>query len=412
MALSKDWRDIFKLLSEYDALAVLSGIWFAILFLRYLFPPLFPMFQDRYGVGSAATGLLFSVLMGTYAVMQFPSGVLSDQFKRHHIITGGTLVFSLAALLVIIPSNFAVLLLAVALIGLGTGMYKTVAIYILSDVYPTRSGQAIGFMDTIGQFGGVVAPAVIVALLSTALDWRLAFVITAVGGLTLAVLNNKHVGTRINAARSASADTEDVAEESVSPQLASYLLAFLNPKFGLFVCACMLYTFSWSGLTAFLPLYLIEQKTLTPNTANLIYGSLFMMTVSQLLTGNLSDRIGPLPIMAGLFLVIVVATLSLLLATTTAVIVGSVFVLGAAIHGFRPVRSSYLVEVIPETVGGGTLGIVRTLMTSFGALSPTIVGVLAKRSSLQTAFKTVGMAFAIALLLVLAVTVLDWLSDG
>lgn len=411
MALSRDWRSVRTLLSEYDVLAVLSSIWFAILFVRYLFPPLFPLFQDLYGVGNAATGLLFSVLMATYALMQFPSGVLADRFQRHHIITGGTVVFSLAALLVIVPGGFPILLVAVALIGLGTGAYKTVAIHILSDVYPTQSGQAIGLMDAVGQFGGVIAPAVIVALLSTKLDWRLGFVLTAVGGIGLAVLNNRRVGAHANAVHSPATDTDAEAETSSATDTPSYFTAFLDPGFGMFVLACMLYTFSWSGLSAFLPMYLIQQKALAPNVANLIYGSLFAMTVSQLVTGNLSDRMGALPIMTGLFFVVVTATAILLLTTATIVIVAAVFILGGAIHGLRPVRSSYLVTIIPESVGGGTLGIVRTLMASLGAAAPAIVGVLAERRGMQTAFSTVGVAFTVAFLLVLAVTVRARIRD-
>lgn len=163
-ALPTDWHSIRALVAEYDALAVLSTIWFTILFVRYLFPPLFPVFQEYYGVGSAATGLLFSILMGTYALMQFPSGVLADRFEYHCIISGSTIVFSLALFLVVVPGNFTALLVAIGLIGLGTGAYKTVAIHILSDTYPAWSGRAIGFLDMVGQFGGVIAPTVIVGL--------------------------------------------------------------------------------------------------------------------------------------------------------------------------------------------------------------------------------------------------------
>jgi sugar phosphate permease len=342
--------------------------------------------------------------MATYALMQFPSGVLADRFEHQYIITAGTIVFSLAAVLIVASSSFIVVLLAVTLVGLGTGSYKTVAIRILSDVYPTRSGQAIGFIDTVGQFAGVIAPTVIVVLLSRALDWKLAFVVTAVAGFTLVVLNNRYVGVHADTLHASSSDSPVNSEGSISSQSISYLSPFLNREFSMFVGACVLYTFSWSGLTAFLPLYLISQKAFPPNLANLVYGSLFVMTVSQLLSGYLSDRIGSLPIMTILFLVAVVAMALLLLTMTTAVIVTSVFVLGAAIHGIRPVRSSHLVSIIPETVGGGTLGFVRTLMASFGAVAPAIIGILADRRGLQSAFVTLVLAFAIAFLLILTVS--------
>jgi sugar phosphate permease len=43
-------------------------------------------------------------------------------------------------------------------------------------------------------------------------------------------------------------------------------------------------------------------------------------------------------------------------------------------------------DLIPSSVGGGTLGIVRTVMTVIGALSPAVVGYLSDTVGFVAAF--------------------------
>lgn len=410
--------ELRQLLSTYDALTILSAIWFMALFVRYLLPPLFPRLQTLYGVGSAETGLLLTVLMTCYALMQFPSGALSDRFGRHRVITAGTVVFSAASLLVVVADGYWFFLVAVGLIGIGTGAHKTVAIHLLSTVYPEQAGQSLGVMDTVGQFGGAIAPAIIVALLSSALDWRAAFVVAAVVGFVLTVLNNRYVAARVrdlSDERPAESGDGTTADEPAADSTAttdaeddpdsgpSYLTAFLDPIFGAFVGVSVLYGFAWGGVTAFLPLYLIEQKAFPASTASLMYSGLFLMTLSQLVTGRISDRTGSLPTMTALLALVVGSTVVLLVSQSMVLVGTAVFLFGAGMHGFRPVRSTYLVEVIPDRVGGGTLGIVRTLIAGAGAVAPVAVGVLSDHFGYAWSFWTLGGAVAIGFVLLLVV---------
>jgi hypothetical protein len=47
-------------------------------------------------------------------------------------------------------------------------------------------------------------------------------------------------------------------------------------------------------------------------------------------------------------------------------------------------------DVIPEEVGGGTLGVVRTFMTGVGALAPAAVGILSEVVGFTVAFASIG----------------------
>lgn len=51
-------------------------------------------------------------------------------------------------------------------IGTSTDSYKTVAVKLLSRIYPERTERALGVFDTFGSFGGVAAPAAVVVFSS------------------------------------------------------------------------------------------------------------------------------------------------------------------------------------------------------------------------------------------------------
>jgi MFS family permease len=161
-------------------------------------------------------------------------------------------------------------------------------------------------------------------------------------------------------------------------------------RFGAFVAATILFSFAYNAAIAFLPLYLTTEANLASTTASLLYSVLFVMSLVQLGTGELSDRIGSLPIIVVTLALASVSLAAILLLTG----VGGPIALGAAIaalgagsHGYRPVRGAYLVDVIPESVAGGGLGVVRTLTMGAGAASPAIIGVLSETVGFQPAFR-------------------------
>ena len=84
-----------------------------------------------------------------------------------------------------------------------------------------------------------------------------------------------------------------------------------------------------------------------------------------------------------------------------------VVVLGLGSHGFRPVRGAYLSAVIPESVAGGGLGVVRTLLMGAGAVAPAVVGVVSDRRGFTAAFTLLAASMTLAVLLVAVVGLLD-----
>ncbi len=374
-----------RAISEFGLLAVVSTIWFLILFVRQAFPPLFATFQADFSISNTEVGFLFSVLMGTYAVTQFPSGVLSDRFGNLPIISLGTFLLSVGAVGFSVSPTFTLLAVAASVIGIGSGMHKTVAINLLSEEYAQHRGFALGLMDTVGQFGGVAAPLVVVALQTSTLPWSLLFVATAIVGSSLSFTIH---GGYVSRSRPPPDEEHDAGLES--PTKASYRQLLFDSRLLLFVIAASLLAFAWNALSAFLPLYLTHAKDLTPETASLIYSLFFGASLTQIVTGRLSDNVAYSTLMLGLVVVVLGGIAILVVGTGGIVIAIAVGVVGVGFHGLRPVRDSYFTVLLPDTIGGGGLGIIRTIMTVVGSIAPALFGLLSDRVGFGVAMMALG----------------------
>lgn len=400
--------------SDLDALLFVSAIWFLGQYLRYVLPPLFETFRADFGVSNTTLGLLFSAMMLAYAAMQFPSGALADRLGPVRVVAGGALGVAVGAAMVVGAGSFGLLVVAVVVLGVATGAHKTVAIALLARLYPDRTGRAIGVMDTIGQLGGIVAPAAVVAVLAWALPWQWLFVAAAAAGGLLGVGAGRRLGGRLTAGPSpdpavdgdrgdgdeaASGRTDDALDAA-----RAYLAPFADPSLVLAVVAAISFTVAWNGLSAFLPLYLTAAKGLSAARAGLLYSLLFVAGLVQPLTGALGDRLGPLWVMAGTLGVAAAALVGLLAAGHPWLLAALVPLVGVGLHGFRAPRDTYLMAVIPADVAGGTLGITRTAMMVAGSAAPAAVGYLSDVASFGVAFG------ALVAVLVAGAGVSAWLS--
>ncbi|WP_049972241.1 MFS transporter [Haladaptatus cibarius] len=406
----------FSRVFHYDTLLLTAGIWFLAKFLRYALPALFPVYQTEFGVSNAFLGTAFTAMMIGYSLMQFPSGILADRFGAVQVIVAGAVVAASGALVLGISAPLVVLLGGMLLIGLGTGVHKTVSIRLLSRVYPNKTGRALGLFDTLGAFGGVAAPTAVV-IVTDAGNWHALFLVGAVVGVALAGGVFSHVPRRTtdggNDADSAgSADSAENADDTNSPNRVDsesnsradgetdigfrrYLSLFQSRRFSLFVGVTLCFGFAYNGVVAFLPLYLTENG-LTDGTASLVYSALFAVSFVQIVTGDLSDRIGRLPLTIAVLAVAAAALGTLVVVgQASALVLGAIVVaFGLGSHGFRPIRGAYLSATIPGDVAGGGLGLVRTLLMGVGAIAPAIVGVIADTAGFAAAFGLLAVVMA------------------
>ncbi|NHX34935.1 MULTISPECIES: MFS transporter [Halolamina] len=403
-------------LARYDALILTSLLWFMAKFVRYLFPPLFEPFQAAFGVSNTAAGLAFSALMTLYALMQFPSGVIADRQGPVRVIAGGAVVAAVGSLALVVPvplpdlslpagpvrsvpGEFLAIVGGMLLIGVGTGAHKTVAVRLLAAVHRDRTGRALGVLDTVAAFGGVVAPLAVTYALP---DWRGLFLASALIVAALTVLFVRRTPRHLED----EGTTAPSGDGGIDGSVAGYLQLMTVPRVGLFVGVTVAFAFAYNGVVAFLPLYLTEAAELEPGVANTLYSGLFVVSLIQLGTGELTDRVGRLPM---LFVTVgaAVAGAALLLSVQGVVAVAAaVVVFGLGAHGFRPVRSAFLMSLLPDDAAGGGLGVVRTVLMTAGAVAPGVTGYLIDTRGYDAAFATLGGGLVVALALLGAIAVM------
>jgi len=165
-------------------------------------------------------------------------------------------------------------------------------------------------------------------------------------------------------------------------------MQFKNKKFAVFALVTILFSFSYNGVLAFLPLFLSEEAGFSTTAANLLYSAVFVVSFVQIFTGGLSDRVGRLPIIFITLGVGGVALLAIVVLVDIGIVIIAILIVLFALgsHGFRPVRGLYLIELLPDDIAAGGFGIVRTLLMGAGAVAPTIIGFIADMSDFRVAF--------------------------
>jgi len=402
-------RSTLDRLGRFDAVVLTSTLWFLGKFVRFAFPPLFERIGGVYEVSTAVLGSVFSGLLLVYAALQFSFGLLADRFGSVVVLGAGSVLAAVGALALAVDAPFTVLVGGMLTIGAGTGALKTVGVRLLSRAYPARTGRTLGVFDTFGSLGGVAAPAAVVAFAGLpgvfGAGWRTTFLAAGVAWLLVTAAFVVRVPARIRG-------SDDGGEASDGPgaSVREYASLFRNPRFSAFVAVTVLFSFAFNAAFAFLPLYLTREAGLGPATANLLFSALFAVSLVQLFTGELSDRTGELPVVAVTLGLAATGLGSVVLLTDTGdpILLGAAIVcLGLGSHGYRPVRSVYLMSVIPASVAGGSLGAVRTLLMIAGASSPALVGFLSETAGFEPAFWLLTAALVVAT----AISVVLWLIE-
>ncbi|MBH2016087.1 MAG: MFS transporter [Burkholderiales bacterium] len=156
-------------------------------FHHMLLPPLFPVFIRDFGLSYAELGLLVTVFFIISGVGQALAGFLVDRVGARPVLFAGLSCFVAAGLSASLAPNYAGLMLASALAGLGNAPFHPVDFTILNKrVSLPRLGHAFSIHGISGNLGWALAPVFLIGLSSALGSWRLACACAA--AMTLAVI--------------------------------------------------------------------------------------------------------------------------------------------------------------------------------------------------------------------------------
>lgn len=150
--------------------AIATG-WALSLGVRFVYPALVPHFQTDFGIDLTTTGLLLTVLWGAYAIGHVPGGILGDRLGEGNLLFLSTMISAGTVIVISTSINNWMLFAGTIGYGLATSLYGPTRFTILTDIYPERSGSAIGLTMAAGSLGNAVFPIVAAGIASYA-TWR------------------------------------------------------------------------------------------------------------------------------------------------------------------------------------------------------------------------------------------------
>jgi MFS family permease len=149
---------------------------------------LLPIWQNEFGLGFAALGLMKTVFSGTLASFQIPSGFLAERYGAPIVLALGTALAGLGYCLAGFSSGVATLVATLFVAGLGASTQHPLASALIAHAFAgARSLKALGTYNFAGDIGKMTVPAV-ASLLFVVVPWREALVLLGGVGVIAAVI--------------------------------------------------------------------------------------------------------------------------------------------------------------------------------------------------------------------------------
>ncbi len=343
-----------------------------------------PLVQDEFHLSNAQIGYLTSAFLGFYMVAAPFVGPLADRYSRKLIIVLGALFWSGLTLLTAVTHTYTELLIRHTLVGVGEATFVTIAPTFVADLFAeTKRGRILGVFYLAIPVGSA-AGYLLGGYLAPHFGWRFPFYIAAAPGflLAMAVLFLK--------------EPERGQFDSVkeSPERGTILGLARNPAFLTSTLGMAAMTFSLGGIQVWIPKFLYSERGYTLESANLAFGIIIVVDgiVAALAGGWLGDYL--LPRMKGSYYVVSAASMLL----GMPVMIVALFVKGPAMIPAIAVAAFFLLfntaplnAAVINSVGAHiratALAVNIFIIHILGDVpSPTMMGWVADKRSLQTAF--------------------------
>ena len=373
----------------------LATVGFAVNFWAWaLVSPLGPRFKDTLELSSFQQSLLVAVPVVVGSLGRVPVGALTDRY-------GGRIMFPTVSAVTILPvlylglaghSSLTALLIGGFFLGVGGTTFAVGVPLVNAWFPPERRGLAIGIFGA--GMGGTAISALTTVKLVDAHGTTTPFLITAAVLAVYAV---------VAALLLRDAPGRTVPTEPLGRRLAA------TARLGITWQASALYAVAFGGYVAFsvyLPTYLKTGYGLTQaDAANRMAGFVILAVAMRPMGGWLSDRVGPVRVVAG-SLAVVVAGALVQSATPALAPLGTVaFLAMAAALGAASGAVFALVALLtPADQVGSVTGVVGAAGGLGGFLPPLLMG------SLYGAYGT--YAAGLALLAVVAAVALIYTLTG
>jgi MFS transporter, NNP family, nitrate/nitrite transporter len=372
--------------SQMFLLLLLTGIFFLNILLRVILAPLLPVIEVELGLNHAVSGSLFMMIAMGVAAGLFGSGFISAHLAHRRTIVISAVAAGCAFFFISASESLWAIRFGLVFLGVATGLYLPSGMTtITAAIPPVHWGKAIAFHEFAPSFSFILAPFIVEGLLLLC-GWQEILVLIGAISVILGV-----AFLRL-------APGDDFKGEA--PTLDNIRLLIGKPAFWIMAVLFALAVGSTIGLYSMMPLYLVAERGINRELANMLVGlSRIPLLIMGLASGWISDRIGPKPTLTVVILFIGMMTILLGLLPGRWVLL-MVFLQPMLTVCFFPAGFTILSRIVPQ--GGRNLSVSLTMLIAYpigGGLFPTILGIFGDRGAFSTAFILVGSLMMLSVLL-------------
>lgn len=353
-----------------------------------VFPALLtPLREELHmSLGEALELAFLSYLL--YGLGALPAGIITDRWSARWMLVICLTLTGTGAVLAGLSATPAMLVVALALIGIGASIYHPTGMALISRTFTARRGWALGVNGVFGNVGLASAP-FLTGLLASLFSWRAAYLVTGAIGLLGAIwVAAQHMGER--------SDVHSKTPEPTQPSVIRYFLV---------LCIAMtLGGLAYRASSVVMPTYFEAKATFLVPFAERLLGSgaktaaattltsiVYMVgIVGQMIGGRIADRrdlrlsyaafhLGTLPALIAMAWLV---ELPLFFATMLYVLFSL---------GMQPIENSLVAKLTPPQWRSTAYGLKFILTFGVGSAAVMVVGGIEQRAGLAAVFGAVAV---------------------
>ena len=356
--------------------------------IQSLIPSIYPILKASYGLSFAEIGLITLTWQGTASILQPIVGMITDRKGQPFSLAVG-MGFTLTGLLVLSQAaTFPLILLGVALIGIGSSIFHPESSRVARMASGGRHGMAQSLFQVGGNVGSAIGPLVAAFIIlphgQGAVAW---FALAALAGVVLL----SRVGFWYRARRRDMAAKPQVKLVSLHPPRK---IAISMGILAVLIFSKFLYLASLSNFYTF---YLIDHFGVSVRDAQLyLFAFLGAVAAGTIAGGPIGDRVGRRTVIWLSILGVLPFSVLLPYANLEWTLVLSL-VIGLVLSSAFPAIVVFAQELVPHKVGAVS-GLFFGFAFGMGGLGATLLGLMADYSSIEFVYRIASFLPALGLL--------------
>ena len=353
-----------------------------------------PLVQTEFHLTNTQVGYLTSAFLGFYMVAAPFAGPLADRYSRKGIIIGGAFFWSALTLLTAVTHTYWELLLRHTLVGVGEATFVTIAPTFVADLFPERVRGRIFGIFYLAIPVGTAMGYLLGGKLGPSLGWRYPFYVAGVPGFLLAIAL-----LFIPEPPRGQFDSQKETFERGTLRGLARNAAFLTVTLGMAAG-----TFSLGGIQVWMPTFLSRVRGYSLESANLMFGKIVVVAgiLASLAGGWIGDRLLPRMKSSYYFVSAISMGLGVPVMFIGLFTRGPLMLPAIAVAAFllllntSPLNTA-LVNAVGSHIRATAIAVNIFIFHLLGDVpSPTLMGYVADRQSLQAAFILPIIAMAIS----------------